>query len=364
MFSTPSSALRRLAYQGLLCQAGSEVTSGMACQFRREFRSVWKTGWLQLQPYLAGLSLIVALMSIACASIFVVIAEETMGPGTIAFDRLLIAGIVFTLWRQLTSPAENMPSPKPAENGVSGQMWGLFIVAGASFAGSLGCAAWSLTQTTVANSTLLNNLMPLFTTLGAWILLGQRFNPRFLIGLGVALAGVITIGLQDLQMASAQLVGDGVALLAAIFLAATLLCIERLRMRYSTATTMAGLSLIGAGCLLPVALAGSSQIFPDDSQSGLAVVGLALISQVLGHGLLAFSLRTLSSSLVSVLMLAIPVMSALLAAALFEQHLGWISGGAFGVVLGGIYLAISSQTDEAPQDSAARASLAGHQSSF
>lgn len=354
MFLSPVYSLHRLAYQGLLAHAEERVPVDIVMD-GQPFRvgNSWLVGLKKLRPYLAGLGLAIALASIACASILVVIAERSMSPGAIAFNRLLIAGVVFALWQSWPSQLKENRSTEPLADEQHPNRWrimGIFVLAGCSFAGSLGCAAWSLTQTTVANSTLLNNLMPLFTTLGAWLLLGQQFNRRFVIGLAVAIIGVITIGIQDLHLATEQLTGDAAALLAAIFLAITLLCIERLRINYSTAATMAGLSLIGAAFLLPFAWLSSDSLFPDNSTCSLAIIALALISQVLGHGLLTYSLKSFSSTLVSVLMLAIPVMSALLAAVLFGQHLGWVNSIAFGIVLIGIYLAISGQAISAANE--------------
>lgn len=51
-------------------------------------RSVVRLFW-------GGIVLGIALMGIACASIFVVIAERDLNPKAIAFNRLLIAAITF-----------------------------------------------------------------------------------------------------------------------------------------------------------------------------------------------------------------------------------------------------------------------------
>ncbi|MGP1373139.1 MAG: DMT family transporter [Almyronema sp.] len=346
MFLSPIFSLRRLLYPNLL-EANPIAISPMAFELERgKLQAAWHGLRQRLRFYLAGISLAIALASIACASIFVVMAAETMSPSAIACNRLLIAGTIFGLWQQWAT-SQTAPAQRCELVGQQAftrwQIGGLFLAAGTSFAASLNCAAWSLTQTTVANSTLLNNLMPLFTTLGAWLLLKQAFSRQFLLGLGVALAGVIAIGAQDLQIAADQLTGDAAALLAAIFLAVTLLSIEQLRIQYTTSAVMTGLSAIGAVLLLPLALLSPGGLLPGDMTSGLAVLALAGVSQVLGHGLLTYSLKSLSSGLVSVLMLTIPVMSASLAALLFDQHLGWINSLAFLVVLGGIYLAASSQ---------------------
>ncbi len=343
MTFSPVYSLRRLTYQRLCDSRDSDRSLIIFSDDADTLKSTLTAAVRGLHPYLAGAGLAIALVSIAWASIFIVIAEESLSPGAIAFNRLLIAGVVFGFWHH-GSPsqprASTPPSPEPCTLG-RWRVLGLFLLAGIAFAGSLGCAAWSLTQTTVANSTLLNNMMPLFTTLGAWLLLGQTFSRRFVIGLGVAIAGIITLGMQDLHMASEQLLGDGAALLAALLLATTILCIEHLRTDFSTPTIMAGLSLVGTLALLPVALSRSDALFPVDGRTGLAVLALALISQVVGHGLLAHSLKQLSSGLVSVLMLTIPIMSAMLAALVFGQRLGWANSIAFLVVLSGIYLAVS-----------------------
>ncbi len=42
-------------------------------------------------------------------------------------------------------------------------------------------------------------MLPLFTTLGGWLFLGQRFDRRFLIGMAIALSGAVTLGLGDVD---------------------------------------------------------------------------------------------------------------------------------------------------------------------
>ena len=67
--------------------------------------------------------------------------------------------------------------------------------------------------------------MPIFTTLGAWLLLGQRFQAKFLLGMAVAIAGAVAIAIEDLQVAGSHLPGDAAALIAAIF-SATRACLK------------------------------------------------------------------------------------------------------------------------------------------
>ncbi len=294
-----------------------------------------------------AITLCIALFGIACASIFIVIAEQNISPSATAFNRLLIAAITFGAWKgfqHLTHHQSKSSSEEPSSNGhITLRDLVLLVVAGVSFAASLTLSAWSLTQTSVANSALLNNMMPIFTTLGAWLLLGQQFSLKFLLGMAVAMGGVIAIGMEDLHIAGSQIAGDGAALLAAVLAAVTLLSIEQLRLKFSTPTIMMGTSLIGSLLILPTILLSGNPVFPTSFTGGLAVLALALISQVIGHGLLTYSLKQFSSGLVSVSMLAIPAIAAILAMFIFCEYLSLLNWFAFLIVLSGIYLSVSAQ---------------------
>src|SRR2546423_1675507 len=66
-----------------------------------------------------------------------------------------------------------------------------FFWAGVCFAGDLALWHWSLLLTSIAASTLEANLAPLVVTVIAWLAWGERPRPRFLLAIGLALAGVV-----------------------------------------------------------------------------------------------------------------------------------------------------------------------------
>lgn len=291
----------------------------------------------------AATALLTALIAIAAASILFVIAEQELGPNATACDRLSVAAIAFGLWVGVErvsslSKAQDESQPHYTLSDIR-----LLLTAGISFAASLVLWAWSLTQTSVANSTLLDNMMPIFTTLGAWLLLGQRFQAKFLLGMAVALVGVIAICLEDFQVATSSLIGDSIALLAAVLSAACILSLEKLRVKFTTPTIMVWICLIGSLFTLPIALVSEGQLLPTSGTGWSAVIGLGLICQVVGQGLLTYSLKRFSSGLVAVSMLTIPVIAAILAVLIFAETLTLLNWIAFLVVLIGIYLAISAQ---------------------
>ena len=291
--------------------------------------------------WLGAIALGAALLGIAAASILIAIASTVMTPNAITCDRLLIATIVFSIWNTVqlsNSDRDEISTPTYTARAIV-----LLLLAGISFAISLSLWAWSLTQTSIANSTLLNNMMPIFTTLGGWLVFRQKFSLRFLIGMAIAVIGAVAIGIEDLHAADSNLIGDGAALTAAAFSALSILTIEQLRMQFSTPVIMQWTSLAGGLFLLPLVFLTEGQLLPASNTSWLAIIGLGLISQALGQGLLTYSLAKFSSGFVAVSMLAIPVIAAILALGIFNEQLSLFNWLAFAVVLCGIYLAISAK---------------------
>ena len=224
-------------------------------------------------------------------------------------------------------------------NSPAQQDLGLLILMGVASSISIILWSWSLTQTSVANSTVLRNLTPVFTTLWGWLLLKKSFDIRFLAGITIAFVGAIAIGISDFSVSIEQIIGDGAALLAAMFYSIYLLTTEQLRSRFSTATILLWRCALGTVITLPITLLTDQQIFPHTFSGWIAVISLALICQVLGQGLLAQSLNQLSSSFVATTLLLEPAISAFIAWLLFFEKLTLLNWIAFFVVLAGVYLA-------------------------
>lgn len=92
-------------------------------------------------------------------------------------------------------------------------------------------ASIHVTTVAVANATLLANLTPVFVTATAWLFRGTSITRAFLIGLSVALIGIVVLkgGLSGL--AARKPVGDALAILAAMFYAGCMLTVARMRGR-------------------------------------------------------------------------------------------------------------------------------------
>ncbi|BAU11181.1 hypothetical protein LEP3755_16740 [Leptolyngbya sp. NIES-3755] len=301
-----------------------------------------QSSWFQtlsIRSVLSALVLGFALFALASGSIFMKIATQEMSANQVALDRVAIAAIVFTIWnsiRAITTKEE------PSIEKIGWREVGLFTGAGASFAAFIVLLAWSLAHTQVANATLLTHMMPIFTTFGGWLFLKQQFSRQFWIGLGIALIGAIAIGAGDLSLDPNTIVGDVAALGSAVFIAIELLIVEQLRTRFATPVIAMGESAIASFLLLPFLLFGGASLLPPSMESGLAILAAALITQVTGHGLLTHSLKQFSAGLVSVALLAVPMIAAGLAVVLFGQTITLGNAIAFLVVLGGIYLTVTA----------------------
>ncbi len=90
---------------------------------------------------------------------------------------------------------------------------------------------------------------------------------------------------------------------------------------------------------IPVVLIFDNQIFPISAMGWFAVIGLALICEAIGHGLVVYSLKHFSSGFVTLFMLLEPVITAILAWIIFAEALGIVNSIAFIIIMLGIYMA-------------------------
>ena len=279
----------------------------------------------------AFLCLLAGGCAIAFAPIFVRLSDT--GPLASAFWRCALAAPV--LWATAVIPAEAGSQPKRAR-GTSLMM----LLAGLFFACDLGVWHFSILYTSVANSTVLANLAPIFVTLAGWVVWKRGVTKLFLLGMLLSIAGMFVLVGPNFASGGRPLIGDALGALTAVFYAGYFLTIKVARdAGASTARLMAWSTTITALVLLPVAIAAPQPFLASNATGWLVLLGLAMVSQVLGQGLIAYAFAHLPASLSSVSLLIQPVMAALFAWLLFNEAIGlaqWIGGA---MVLGGIYLA-------------------------
>jgi drug/metabolite transporter (DMT)-like permease len=177
-------------------------------------------------------------------------------------------------------------------------------------------------------------------TLAGWLFWKQAVTRTFLAGMVLALAGMFVLVGPNFSVGGTRLAGDALGALTAVFYAGYMLAIKSARdARASTVRLMAWSTTITAIALLPVAYFSPQPMWPASAAGWLVLLGLAVVSQILGQGLIAYAFAHLPASLSSVSLLIQPVMATLFAWILFHEQVGAAQfvGGA--VVLAGIWLA-------------------------
>jgi drug/metabolite transporter (DMT)-like permease len=313
---------------------------------------------LPATPVLVSLAaLFFALIPISLAPALTKLSEHEIGPNAVAFHRSWIAAVVFALLSareaaRARKVASDVMVPvaiadKSIDNIEKQPMTkkevGLLLVTGTAATASLLLWTWSLSETSVANVALLSNLNPIFVGLAGYFLFGQKFDRRFVIGLVLALAGAAAFELSEAQFSADQIQGDALAFISAVFIATYLILIEKLQGRFSTSTIMMWRCGITTIFLLPLLPFIEDRLLPQTQNGWLLIIFQALFCQVLGQGLLAYSLSKLSSGVVAITLLLEPIIASIFAWFIFGEQITLADWICFVVVLGGVYLAQSSK---------------------
>jgi len=286
------------------------------------------------------LALLTLLAGAACIGFAPILVRYShVGPSATAGFRVLFALPVLWAWMWWDHRV-----PRPMVRRARWSDFPLLALAGLLFVGDLAIWHWSLQFTTVAKSTLLANFAPLFATLGAWLLLGERVTARFCFCLVLALAGVaMLVLLRSSGTGTAThpeaLRGDLLAILAAVFYAAYLLMVKRLRRSFTGLTIMAWTGLVSCPVFLLAGITLGESVWPQTALAWGILLLLGWISHLGGQTLIATAMGRLPASFSSIGLLLQPVIAAVLAWFLFAEHLSplQILGGL--IVLAGIGLA-------------------------
>jgi drug/metabolite transporter (DMT)-like permease len=221
-----------------------------------------------------------------------------VGPSASAFWRMALAiPFLFLITAQTKQP---LLLPKA-------MLYWTMALSGAFFA--LDLAAWhiGILQTKLGNATLFANCASLFFPI--WGFLAARALPTRMQGLafGLALAGTALLLGRSAELSRTTLIGDLLCLAAGIFYTGYLIVIMKARDAMPSWTLLAWSTLATAPPLLLISLYLGEQIMPTN---WTPVIALAVVSQLIGQGLMVYVLGKVSPLLFGLALLTQPIVSA------------------------------------------------------
>ena len=261
--------------------------------------------WLLLAMLLAGNA------ALALGPWFVRLADS--GPIAAGFWRVTLAlPALFLLARWQEGGA-----PPPVPRKVA---WAV-VLGGVLFAFDL--ASWhvGIGYTRLGNAALFGNSGSLILMVWGFLMVRRWPAGREWLAIAAALGGAAILLGRSFEVSVQTLIGDLFCLLAGILYAGYLLILQDARKALGAWRLLARSSAAGVPVLLVAALLAGEPVWPHNWGP---VVGLALSSQLIGQGLLVYSLRHFPPLAIGLALLTQPAIAALAGWLAFGETLGLV----------------------------------------
>lgn len=245
------------------------------------------------------------------SAIFVKIAAAPSA--VIAFYRLLIAGLVLLPFLLLSRTC------RMEFKTLGAKQWQQIISAG--FFLALHYVLWfeSLNYTSIASSTVIVCLQPLFSLWLERFIGKKKIKSSALIGCAIALCGCFIIGFGDFQISGQSLFGDILAFIAAGIISLYFFVGESVRKNLSAVTYSSLSYLVSAVILAVYIITLNEQFIGYNEQTRFAFLGLAFISTIGGQFVFNLLLKKVPASAVTMSILGEPIGTCILAYLLLNE---------------------------------------------
>ena len=279
--------------------------------------------------------LFLGVLALSTSAIFVKLAAA---PSSVtAFYRLLFAVLVllpFALFNK---------NNRQQLLGLNKSQLGLGLISGAFLA--IHYVLWfeSLKYTSVASSTVIVTMQPLFAFLGCYLLFGERFSKKAVAGCFIALLGCVIIGWGDFKISGQALFGDFLAFVAAGIITAYFFVGQKMRKQIAVIPY----SILGYGS--SIVFLGIYTFVKNVSFTNYtlptwwAFIGLGVISTILGQMIFNWLLKWLSTSVISMSILGETIGTCILAYFILQEAISWQQGIGITVTLAGLSLFLFSK---------------------
>ncbi|WP_296402946.1 DMT family transporter [Psychrobacter sp.] len=266
-----------------------------------------------------------------------IVAHVEVGGYAMAFWRLLISGIVFSVLAKVFS--QKMPSQN--ENSKSNTAYGYALLSGAFLGFDLALWHESIYAVGPGISTLLNSLQIFFLAALGFIIFKERQTILQLISLVIALVGVVLIASPEFANNTHAAYGFITGIVSASMLAAAMTFIRLTHQALPTSIflLMQRISLGGSlAMLIPMLLFDQGQIWPNSLSEWGWIMVYGTVMQCLAWGLIAYSIPNLSLALTGLLLLTEPVAALFIDYFWLEKPINFLQWSGAGLTMLAIYL--------------------------
>ncbi|MEP0829002.1 MAG: DMT family transporter [bacterium] len=277
------------------------------------------------------LSLFVATFAVSWAAVLIKLTGAE--PLPTAFYRMGFAALILTI------PA--VPHIRRTIRILSAkELWFLLtsgVVLGLHF------AVWvtSLFYTTISNSTILVATQPMWVLLMEALILKEKIPGRSVVGMALALVGMVVISRGDFDLGDKYILGDILALIGAVCAATYLFIGRQLRSRLDNLGYIFPVYSVSAVTLLLISLFFGENLTDYPAKSWLLFLLLALVPTVLGHSLYNWLLKYVPAHKVATTILGEPIGATILAIIFFKEIPGWWTAVGGALILAGIFVVLS-----------------------
>ncbi|KAA1181094.1 DMT family transporter [Paenibacillus sp. B2(2019)] len=218
--------------------------------------------------------------------------------------------------------------------------WIMLVLSGTMLA--LHFLLWmgSLKYTSVASSTMIMALEPVFIMLGVYFLYKEKTAVSAILGLSIAIGGVVFIGWGDIGISADNLKGDLLSVGGTVAVAVHMLIGQKLVVRMPSYLYSLIVFLSAAGVFAIYNLIMGISFFNYPANEWGIFLLLAVVPTVFGHILFNWLLQYVSATTVSMNILGEPVGASILAYLLLGEQLTALQwAGGLLVMFGlGVYL--------------------------
>ena len=263
--------------------------------------------------------IIAGVIGVSLSAIWIRLAVDAVDPSNkvgfslfLAASRLILAALILLPgWKNF----------KPSNISLDA----IYYAIAAGICLALHFATWitSLTYTSIAASTVLVTTNPIWVGLINWWWYKEKLSKQNIIGIAIALSGGVIIAIADREIGgnySNPNLGNILALLGAIMSSLYIIFgSQAQRQGLSTGNYIAIAYSVAAVCLFPLPFLYQTSYFNYSVPVYFYVLLMAVMSQVIGHTSLNWSVRWVSPTVISLSLLFEPVVASLVGAVVFKE---------------------------------------------